>query len=317
VSRRAPLQFPRAGRDGLFRFPRHARDRTVLRMLRASFESISHLLPDFSARCAERLFRTPARHPRLPREAQTLARGAFRRERFGKGFLATWTFGAGPAVLLVHGWGGHAGRLFRFVEPLVAHGFSVVTFDAPGHADSSGTESSLPDVAAAINFLASLHGPLAGAVGHSLGATATALVVRRGLPVPRIVLLAPGADPEQYTGRFANYFRMPANVRDGMKRRLAERYSVAWNDLRLDTPIESAPAGMLVIHDRADCRVPWRDGKAIADAWPGAQLLTTRGLGHHKILRDREVVAAAVAFLAAQEARRGRRCFARVVPAIS
>ena len=31
---------------------------------------------------------------------------------------------------------------------------------------------------------------------------------------------------------------MPANVRDGMKRRLAERYSVTWNDLRVDTPIE-------------------------------------------------------------------------------
>jgi len=286
-------------------------------MLRASFGTVSHLWPDFSAWCAERLFRTPARHPRLPREAQTLARGVFRRERFGQGFLATWTFGAGPAVLLVHGWGGHAGRLFRFAEALVEQGFSVVAFDAPGHADSSGTESSLPDFAAAINYLASLHGPLAGIVGHSLGATATALVVRRGLPVPRIVLLAPGADPEQYTGRFAHYFRMPANVRDGMKRRLAERYSVTWNDLRVDTPIEKAPAGMLVIHDGADCRVPWRDGKAIADAWPGAELRTTQGLGHHKILRDREVVAAAVAFLAAQQARSRRRSSARLAPAFS
>jgi pimeloyl-ACP methyl ester carboxylesterase len=286
-------------------------------MLRAGFGAVSHLVPDFSARCAERLFRTPARHPRLPREAQMLARGVFRRERFGQGFLATWTFGAGPAVLLVHGWGGHAGRLFRFVEPLVERGFSVVTLDAPGHADSSGTESSLPDFAAAINYLASLHGPLAGIVGHSLGATATALVVRRGLPVPRVVLIAPGADPERYTGRFANYFRMPANVRDGMKRRLAERYSVTWNDLRVDTPIAKAPAEMLVIHDRADCRVPWRDGKAIADAWPGAQLYTTRGLGHHKILRDGEVVAAGVAFLAAPAARRRRRSSARLAPAIS
>jgi pimeloyl-ACP methyl ester carboxylesterase len=286
-------------------------------MLRASFGYLSHLFPDFSARCAERLFRTPARHCRLEREAQTLARGVFRREPFGKGSLATWTFGTGPAVLLVHGWGGHGGRLFRFVDPLVAQGFSVVTFDAPGHADSGGTESSLPDFAAAINYLASLHGPLAGIVGHSLGATATALVVRRGLPIPRIVLLAPAADPERYTGRFAHYFRMPTNVRDGMKRRLAERYATTWNDLRIDTPIEKAPAEMIVIHDRADCRVPWRDGKAIADAWPGAQLQTTRGLGHHKILRDRDVVAAGIAFLSAPAARRVRRSASRAARATS
>jgi pimeloyl-ACP methyl ester carboxylesterase len=258
------------------------------------------------------LFRTPARHLRLSRETDALARGVFRREPFGKGFLATWTFGEGPAVLLVHGWGGHAGRLFRFIDPLVAHGYSVVTFDAPGHADSTGTESSLPDFAAAINYLASLRGPFAGIVGHSLGATATALVVRRGLPVPRIVLLAPGADPEKYTGRFAQYFRMPASVREGMKRRLAQRYSVTWNDLRLDTAIEKAPAEMLVIHDRGDCLVPWRDGKAIADAWPGARLITTRGLGHHKILRDPGVVAAAVELLAPPERRRGPRSLSRV-----
>ncbi|HYK41705.1 MAG TPA: alpha/beta fold hydrolase [Thermoanaerobaculia bacterium] len=286
-------------------------------MLRASFGSVSFLLPGVSARCAERLFRTPARNPRLPREAQTLARGVFRREAFGKGFLATWTFGSGPPVLLVHGWGGHAGRLYRFVEALVAGGFSVITFDAPGHAESSGSESSLPDFAAAINYLATVHGPLAGIVGHSLGATASALVVRRGLRVPRIVLLAPGADPEQYTFRFAHYFRIPTNVHAGMKQRLAERYSVAWNDLRLDTPIGSAPAEMLVIHDRGDARVPWRDGKAIADAWPGAQLITTRGLGHHKILRDSGVVAAAVAFLAAPQARRRRRAAGPASRAIS
>jgi pimeloyl-ACP methyl ester carboxylesterase len=317
VSRRAPLPFPKPIRDGFFRFPRSARDRTLVRMLRASFGSVSFLLPDFSARCAERLFRTPARNPRLSREARTLAQGVFRREPFGKDFLATWTFGTGPTVLLVHGWGGHAGRLFRFVEPLVAGGFSVVTFDAPGHAESSGTESSLPDFAAAINYLASIHDPLAGIIGHSLGATASALVVRKGLRVPRIVLLAPGADPEQYTFRFAHYFRIPTNVHAGMKQRLAERYSVAWNDLRLDTPIEKAPAEMLVIHDRADGRVPWRDGRAIADAWPGAQLMTTHGLGHHKILRDRDVVAAAVAFLAAPQARRRRRGVARASRAVS
>ena len=267
-------------------------------MLRAGFAPVSAVLPGFSALCAERLFRTAPRTPRLAREKQALSRGVFRREPFGKGFLATWTFGEGPAVLLAHGWGGHAGRLFRFIEPLVARGFSVVTFDAPGHAESSGRESSLPDFAVSINALVTRYAPVVGIIGHSLGAAAAALVVRRGLPVPRIALLAPPADPEQYTGRFAHYFRIPTTVRDGMKQRLARRYEVTWSELRLSTPLEKAPAEMLVIHDRGDCRVPWRDGRAIAGAWPGAELITTYGLGHHKILRDPSVVEAAVGFLA-------------------
>jgi pimeloyl-ACP methyl ester carboxylesterase len=57
----------------------------------------------------------------------------------------------------------------------------------------------------------------------------------------------------------------------------------------------SAPA--LVIHDREDRDVPYEHGRQIAAAWPGAQLLTTTGLGHRAILRDPEVVRRTLTFL--------------------
>jgi len=37
-------------------------------------------------------------------------------------------------------------------------------------------------------------------------------------------------------------------------------------------------------------------GGAIADTWPGTDLVTTSGLGHHKILRGAEVIARSVDF---------------------
>jgi hypothetical protein len=40
-------------------------------------------------------------------------------------------------------------------------------------------------------------------------------------------------------------------------------------------------------------------GAAIAAAWPGAELVTTEGLGHRRILRDPAVVARVTDFLAA------------------
>ena len=55
--------------------------------------------------------------------------------------------GAGPRILLVHGWGGHAARLRRYVRPLNAAGFRVVAFDAPGHGGSGGGPVSLPEIA--------------------------------------------------------------------------------------------------------------------------------------------------------------------------
>ena len=49
---------------------------------------------------------------------------------------------------------------------------------------------------------------------------------------------------------------------------------------------------MLVIHDRGDCRVPWREGKAIAEAWPGASLITTHGLDPNDELFGSDILIA-------------------------
>jgi hypothetical protein len=57
-----------------------------------------------------------------------------------------------------------------------------------------------------------------------------------------------------------------------------------------------------VIHDRDDTQVPWKQGAALARHWPGARLLTTRGLGHGRILADDAVARAAVDFIAGRSA---------------
>ena len=58
-----------------------------------------------------------------------------------------------------------------------------------------------------------------------------------------------------------------------------------------------------MVHDQDDAEVRWAEGAAIAAAWPGAELLTTRGLGHRRILRDPAVVAHVTDFIAARLAR--------------
>ncbi|MEO8347276.1 MAG: alpha/beta hydrolase, partial [Acidobacteriota bacterium] len=55
---------------------------------------------------------------------------------------------------------------------------------------------------------------------------------------------------------------------------------------------------------RRDARVPLRDGVEIVHAWPNARLVRTRGLGHHRILRDEKVISRAVAFLTGRPPRR-------------
>src|SRR6201999_2421848 len=86
--------------------------------------------------------------------------------------LAVYRWGDGPSVLLVHGWGGSAGQMTAFGEPLREAGFSVVAFHAPGHGASTGSWLAIPRFAAALAAVARFHGPLHGIIAHSLGGPA-------------------------------------------------------------------------------------------------------------------------------------------------
>jgi pimeloyl-ACP methyl ester carboxylesterase len=255
------------------------------------------LSPRIGALPAEILFLSPPRQRRTRREEAVLAGARSFRVRSPDGNLAAWAWGEGPRVLLVHGWGGHAGRLSRFVEPLVAAGFSVVAFDAPAHGDSSGRISSLPDFVDAVLAVAAASGPVFAVIAHSMGATACALALRKGLGAERAVLIAPPADPERYVGKFARFFGIPDLTRDSMKERLMNRYGTRWEDLRVDRPAGETRCRLLVFHDDGDSAVPPGDGIAVAGGWGDALLVRTSGLGHHRILREARVVSDATTFL--------------------
>jgi pimeloyl-ACP methyl ester carboxylesterase len=255
---------------------------------------IGRLSQRVSATCAAIAFLHPSRSAPRPGERRVLAGGSVSFVRGSQGRIAVWQWGSGPRVLLVHGWGGHAGRLSRFVPALTAAGFGVAAFDAPAHGTSEGWFASLPDFVEAIGVVASEVAPVA-LIGHSMGAAACALAARDGLGVEAAVLVAPFVDPEKYTSRFARYLRLSEAATVDMKERLQQRYRVRFQDLMLLT---SPPrVRTLVVHDRGDWRVPIRDGMAVARTWPQASLFETRGLGHHKILRSALVVEKAVQFI--------------------
>lgn len=265
----------------------------------AGFGALDRLCPSLGAAIAGALLRTPLRSRPTRSEKRQLDAARRSTIRFGGGRVAVFHWGSGPAILLVHGWGGHSGRLGRFVAPIVHAGFTAVAFDAPGHGESAGFSGSVWDTVEALRAVEDRLGPCAALIAHSLGASAAAIALRSGLPVTRAVLLAPPADLSEYARRFARRFHISPRMFHRMKRRLADDYGIAWERLRIDAPLAHAPARLLIFHDAADPKVPFRDGQAIARAWPGARLVPTRGLGHHRILRDPGVVRRATAFVTA------------------
>lgn len=206
----------------------------------------------------------------------------------------------GPTVVLVHGWGGHAGQMMALAQALQLRGLRTVIMEMPAHGRSRGAESTLPQFTRAIDYvvarLRQQGHPVHALVAHSLGASAGAFVASRGLPVQRLVLLAPAASPPEYTRLFAQVFGLSESTRAAMQRRIEAREGL------LMPQFEPAAVGpgiripTLVVHDRDDSINRFADGTAFSHAIGGAQLMATQGLGHRRILKDPAVLEAVADF---------------------
>jgi pimeloyl-ACP methyl ester carboxylesterase len=283
------------------------RAQTLLRLTRAALQTAYIFSEDLGAGLAERLFTTPKRHPRPERERAVLATGRpftvdvllrsprWRGERTS---VAAWRWGHGPTVLLVHGWEGRGSQLGAFIEPLVAAGLSVVAFDAPAHGDSPRHRLYLTDHADAVVDVAAAIGPVHAIIAHSFGAAAVLLAhARGGVDAVRNVMIAPNALIEQAVQRFASAVGLDEVERTMFEHSLTASSGVGLPSLRLDRLVGDRDAGLLVVHDRGDREVPFVHGDQLAATWPSAQLRVTEQLGHRRILRDPDVIAAAVEFV--------------------
>jgi pimeloyl-ACP methyl ester carboxylesterase len=273
------------------------------RAIRAAFTVLDRTAPALAARWAEHIWFTLPRSAAPPGPIAVPGGSAFTVDAGGNRVVGV-SWGTGPAVYLLHGWAGHAGQLSRFIEPLVSRGFRVVAFDAPSHGRSGpgafgSRSSSIPEFAAALAAVAATHGPAHAVIAHSMGGAATAVALCDGLRADRVVLVAPMASPESYARQLGATLRFG----DATYRRLIGRVErrVGAPMRHFDVPALGRALAMpptLVVHDRTDTFAPVSDGAAIAAAWPYARLRVTAGLGHARLLRDPDVIAEIVDFVA-------------------
>jgi pimeloyl-ACP methyl ester carboxylesterase len=280
------------------------RSKSSVRLARAALQAAFIVSEDLGTSLAERLFTTPRRHRRPDRERAVLTDArrfvvdVTLRSPASHGTtvpLEAWRWGHGPTVLLVHGWEGRGAQLGAFVAPLVAAGLSVVAFDAPAHGDSPGRRLYLTDHADAIADVATAIGPVHAIVAHSFGVAAMLLArVRNGVVARNMVAIAPNIAVDDSVRRFARLLALDDTDRLALEHALAVHSGVSVQSLQLDRLALSREDALLVIHDRDDREVPFEQGARLASTWVGATLRETSGLGHRRILRDADTIAAAV-----------------------
>ncbi len=267
--------------------------------LRACLRALGAVAPGVAARVSERLFLTPQRHAAPAREREALASARAFAVPFRGGRLRAWSFGEGPAVVLVHGWSGRGGQLAAFAPPLLLAGFRVVTFDGPAHGLSSGRWASVPMFAEALRVLAARVGGVRAVIAHSFGAPSVTHALVSGLQLDAAVFVGPPRSPAEPFRQFCEALELSQALRTRLRARLEARIGLSIEDLDVPRLARGLGTPLLVIHDRDDAEVAWADGAAIAEHWSGARLHTTTGLGHRRILRAPEALRQATDFIAA------------------
>jgi pimeloyl-ACP methyl ester carboxylesterase len=284
-----------------------------LRALKLWFSLESRFAPTSAESRAARMFVTPPRHKRrasrhyeatsvsvdLPTQNLDIT------DRQSGVRVSATTFGDGPLVMLLHGWGGAASDMVPLASAFASAGHRSVVFDMPGHGRSPGRESSLVEFMRAMRAVVGALGMPEIIVGHSFGGSAAVFgITELGFPVRRAVLISPAPGPAYYVDRFTRTIGLPPERAVGMMRRVVERVGRSVESLDALVAARTAAVPAIIFHDPADREVPYEFAVHMADAWTGSRLVPAPSLGHKRILRDPATIAAAVDFAGHSE----RRC---------
>ena len=209
-----------------------------------------------------------------------------------------WGEPGGPAVLFFHGWNDDATAVASLIDPLLAAGWTVWSFDGRGHGESAGRSTNIVNLGAVAGEVHRLAGDVRGLIGHSMGGMVLSYCLQEhGLRDVRVVLISSLYTCDLAAEGFRKMTGISVEMLDQIRRRSEERTGKGWYQVSGETLVKRQTAPVLIIHDDQDKEVPLSQAEQIQREWQGSTLHVTQGLGHRRILADPDVAARAVAFL--------------------
>lgn len=270
--------------------------------LRRVFAVLHRTAPGMAAQLAYAVLTRPPRVAERPWQTQLRTQADTHWLPFEDGRLALYSWGQGPTVLLVHGWGARGTHLGRMVRPLVNAGYRVVAFDAPGHGQSSGRSTTLPKFAQAVAAVGAYVGDVHTLIAHSFGvAMALWAQVDWSLRARRQVLFSSLDHCTWVTEEFARLVGLPPGVIQQGRQLMVQRSAgkMDWDRLAVGDLLRQTRVPTLMLHDAGDPEVPIehlfnvmaRCGERVLDVH------VTEGLGHHRLLGDAAVIRRVMSFM--------------------
>jgi esterase/lipase len=269
--------------------------------LKKSFQLLKFLSPWISSRIATYLFFTPLRF-KMPKKEIVFDKEVSSSNRIthNKKSIQLYEWGnSEKAVLVVHGWQGRATQLAHLVPRLLQGGYKVVGFDAPGHGKSSGFQTNIIEFTELIIKMKKLYPEIQAIIGHSIGANACVYAISKGLNINKCILIAPPISINWILKSYCTRVGLGAKVEKLMSEFIEKKFNIVLNSFSIIQLLKTVKCNGLIVHCVDDRDVPLDSSIKIHQYWKQSKMMSTKGLGHRRILKNKKVANTIYKFIEA------------------
>tara|TARA_B100000780_G_C21064821_1_gene428137 strand:+ start:226 stop:1080 length:855 start_codon:yes stop_codon:yes gene_type:complete len=267
------------------------------KVLKKTFPYLEKLTPSLAENIATRFFLTPIRFG-FTKDEKAFLPGLTPFELKLKNHSVTaYKSGSGPAIICSHGWAGRGVQFRKFAPQIINAGYTFVCFDAWGHGNSKGKQSSVFNFAEAIEKLLHEFPETAGVIGHSMGGVASGILMEKGVNIPALITIGSPSISEDILNDFANAINGSKKVNQGIKKKSLEKYGRDFEELSLSKTIKHASNPVLSVHGSRDKSVNVSNLHAIKSANPAVETRIIDDAGHFSILKNETLISEIVAWI--------------------
>jgi hypothetical protein len=203
-------------------------------------------------------------------------------------------------LLILHGFESSVKKFDQYINAFLKKGYEVLAFDAPAHGESGGKQLNLVLYTEMIKKIVTQFGPVQSFLAHSFGGIA---VVHFLESVPhdagtKIALIAPATETTTSIDLFFRFLQLDDGVRKEFDELIYKKSGYHPAHFSMRRAMQHIKASIRWFHDEEDEIIPISDVlKLKKDRHPNIKFIFTKGLGHRRIYRDKEVMDSVIEFL--------------------
>ena len=263
---------------------------------------LSSLFPKLTSKIAFRLFRTPRKRAKHSKSDKILEAARIEEIIVGTNTLKFYTWGGGDKnILLVHGWESRGTALRAFAKPLTNQGYKVIAIDLPAHGDSTGRHTSIPESAAAITTIIHKFKGIEAIITHSYGGLALAYASRKMIPnqpIPKAIMMGVPLNFSDLLLKIERLLNISEKVLPYVHEIIFDITGEYPSEMNIPAAAQQTKIEqLLILHDKNDQISSIKNAQEINEAWSNSHLVITEGLGHYRILKNKQAVERVVDFI--------------------